>query len=136
MTTRILDAGVAVAWYLREACSEKALRWQRRMASRQVRFLVPRLHYLEVANVFRTHVRQGEITPATACSCYALHLEAPLDIADPAREDILATALEYEATAYDAVYIALALAHDAPIVTAERATTPWVAKLGSLAEPL
>lgn len=136
MTTRILDANVAVAWYVREEHSARALEWHRRIHTFEVRFLVPRLHYWEVANALRTYVRRGEITPAAACNYYALHLDAPLDMVNPAREGILNTALEYEATAYDAVYIALALAHNTPVLTAERATTPWVAKLGRLAEPL
>ncbi len=102
----------------------------------KVRFLVPRLHYWEVANVFRAHVRSGQVTAASACNYCALHLDALLDVVDPAPEVILSTALEYEATAYDAVYVALALAHDILILTTERAATPWVARLGRLAEPL
>jgi hypothetical protein len=31
---------------------------------------------------------------------------------------------------YDAVYVALAVSLDAPGVTAEKTTTPWVVKLG------
>jgi predicted nucleic acid-binding protein len=54
-------------------------------------------------------------------------------VAEPSREEVLALALEYGATAYDAVYIALSLSLDAPLVTGERATTPWVARLGARA---
>jgi hypothetical protein len=38
--------------------------------------------------------------------------------------------LAHASTAYDAVYIALALGADLPLLTAERTTTPWVVKLG------
>ena len=55
---------------------------------------------------------------------------------EPAPDDVVSLALEYGTTAYDAVYIALTLAQGVPIVTGERATSPWVAKLGPLAEPL
>jgi hypothetical protein len=37
-------------------------------------------------------------------------------------------------TVYDAVYIALALEHQIPLLTAERPGTPWIKKLGSLAD--
>jgi predicted nucleic acid-binding protein len=40
------------------------------------------------------------------------------------------------ATAYDAVFIALSIANEAPLITAERTTTSWVAKLGRLIEPV
>lgn len=136
MITRILDASVAVAWYVRESFSPKAEDWQRRMLDGEVSFLVPRLHYWEFGNVLRTYVLRRELTPALARDIYALHLGAPIEILDPSPDDILKLALEYATTAYDAVYIALALAHDIPIVTGERSTTPWVAKLGALAEPL
>ena len=43
---------------------------------------------------------------------------------------VLDTALEYDATVYDAVYISLALALDTCLLTAEKSTTPWVVKLG------
>jgi len=64
-----------------------------------------------------------------AAEIYELHLDAPLEIAEPERALVLDTALDYESTMYDAVYIALCLTLDAPLVTAERTTTPWVVKL-------
>jgi hypothetical protein len=45
-----------------------------------------------------------------------------------------ATALEYGATVYDAVYIALSRSLDLSLLTAERTTTPWLAKLGRRVE--
>ena len=61
---------------------------------------------------------------------WSLHLEAPLEVAEPERADVLATAFEYGATVYDAVYVALSRSLDLPLLTAERTTTPWVVKLG------
>jgi len=54
-------------------------------------------------------------------------------VQNPRREDLLATALEYGATVYEATFIALALSLKAPLLTSERTTTPWVVKLGKLA---
>jgi hypothetical protein len=47
---------------------------------------------------------------------------------------VLAAALEYGATVYDAVYIALGRSLDLPLLTAEHTTTPWVVKLGRRVE--
>jgi len=44
------------------------------------------------------------------------------------------SSLEYGATVYDAVYIALSRSLDLPLLTAERTTAPWVVKLGRRVE--
>ena len=41
-----------------------------------------------------------------------------------------------DASVAAAWYLPESFAHNVPIVTGERSTTPWVAKLGPLAEPL
>jgi predicted nucleic acid-binding protein len=136
MTEHVLDASTAVAWYLPQRFSLDARKWQRDMLEQRVRFVVPRLHYWEVANVLRKYVRRLEVPPAEAEHIYSLHLEAPMETAEPDPGQVLEVALKYDTTAYDAVYIALSLSRNMPLVTAERATTGWVAKLGDLARPL
>lgn len=74
--------------------------------------------------------RRGELAQELAEEIYSLHLEAPLVVMEPERAQTLRRAFEFSATVYDAVYIALCLSLDAPFVTAERTTTPWVIKLG------
>ncbi len=134
MILHVLDASVALAWYLPEDFQISARRWQQDVLAGRVRFAVPSLHFWEVGNVLRTYVRRREIDRATAEEIYALHLEAPLELAEPNRDLVLQTALDYEATVYDAVYIAVSLSLNAPLVTAERTTTPWVVKLGKLVQ--
>lgn len=136
MNRYVLDTSVAVAWYLPESFAEPARHWQQRALQGDVRLFVPSLHYWEIANVLRTYVRRGELTPELAQDIYDLHLDAPLEVAEPHRDGILRQALKYQATCYDAVYIDLALTLDAPLITAERSTTPWVVKLGKHARPL
>jgi predicted nucleic acid-binding protein len=132
VSLHILDASTALAWYLPEAFQLAARRWQQEALAQRVRFAVPSLHYWEVGNVLRTYVRRREIDADVAHEIYDLHLQAPLEVAEPDRTVVLQPALDYEATVYDAVYIALSVALDAPLVTAERTTTPWVVKLGTL----
>lgn len=133
MTTHILDTSVAVAWYLPESFSGKARLWQTKLLRDQVSFCVPGMHYWEFGNVLRSYVRRGVLGQPLAEEIYNLHLEAPLVMVEPDRLQTLARAFEYGATMYDAVYIALCLSLDAPLVTAERTTTPWVIKLGERA---
>jgi predicted nucleic acid-binding protein len=127
---------VAIAWYLPESFSKAAKRWQRMLLDGEVEFYVPSLHYWEFANVLRTYVKRAEIDPATALEIYNLHLDAPIIAAEPRREAVFESAIEYDATAYDAVYLTLCIEMDAPILTAERPGTPWLKKLGRLADSI
>jgi predicted nucleic acid-binding protein len=134
MKGRVLDTSVAIAWYLPERFSTRARWWRSQLIDGRVRLLVPGLHYWEMANVLRTYVRRGELEESLALEIYDTHLEAPLELVEPGRKDILRLALDYRSTAYDAVYIALSLEHQLPMLTAERTTSPWIVKLGDLAE--
>ena len=128
-TSFVLDTSVAVAWYLPESFSEAARSWQRRLLDEDIRLVVPSFHYWEVANVLRTYVRRRELAAGVAREIYALHLQAPLSAIEPDRERVLELALILDATAYDSVYIALAVTLGLPLLTAERPTKPWVAQL-------
>jgi len=134
MNTYVLDTSVAVAWYLDEVFSPTARIWQQRMLAGKSSLIVPSLHYWEFANVMRTLAYRREIDGAMAREIYALHVEAPLEHAEPDQRQVLDVALEYGATAYDAVYISLCLARDIPLITAEKSTTLWVTKLGERIE--
>ena len=130
----VLDTSVAVAWYLPEVFAQSARTWQRGMLNESVTLFVPGLHYWEFANVLRTYVLRNEFQDTLAEDIFALHLDAPLVAMEPRRNAIPGTALEFGATVYDALYIAMCLEHDMRLLTAERTTTPWVAKLADRVE--
>ena len=134
MKSLVLDTSVAAAWYLPETFAVAARAWQARLLDGQVRLIVPSLHYWELANVVRTYVRRAELDAGLAAEIYALHLEAPLEVVEPERADVLKIALELDTTAYDAVFITLSRSLGVPLLTAETKTTPWVAKLGRLVQ--
>ncbi|HEV8254154.1 MAG TPA: type II toxin-antitoxin system VapC family toxin [Vicinamibacteria bacterium] len=131
MKSFVLDTSVAAAWYLPEEFAREARAWRDRLLSGSVHLIVPSFHYWELGNVLRTYARRQEIPTDLAREIFALHLDAPLEIAEPDRGEVLAAALDYDATIYDAVYISLALELDLPLLTAERTTTPWVVRLGA-----
>ena len=129
MNVYVLDTNVAVAWYLEEGFSASARAWQERVLTGKVVLVVPSLHYWEFANVLRTLVQRRELPEALAREIYELHMDAPLEKAEPEEKSVLDIALQYGATAYDAVYISLCLSRNIPLITAEKTTTTWVAKL-------
>jgi predicted nucleic acid-binding protein len=134
MSLYVVDTNVTLAWYLSEEFSPSARLWQDRMLTGKARFLVPSLHYWEFANALRSLVVRRAIDEEAAREMLDLHLDAPLEVAEPDRREVLRLALEYGATAYDAVYICLALSRDVHLVTAERTTTGWVTRLGDRVE--
>ncbi len=129
MNNYVLDTSVAVAWYLDEAFSASAREWQERLLSGKITLLAPSLHYWEFANVLRTLIQRRELEEDLAREIFELHLDAPIVRAEPDERTVLDLALKYLSTAYDAVYIALSLTRDIPLITAERTTTHWVSKL-------
>ena len=129
----VIDTSVAIAWYVQESFSKPAREWQDKLLAGKLHAMVPPLHYLEFANVLRTYVRRKELDRSLAEDIYALHLDAPLDPVEPPRHAILAAALEFGASAYDAAFIVLAQTYECPFITAERTTTPWVVKMGERA---
>lgn len=136
MNTHVLDTSVAVAWYLEESFSARARKWQQSLLAGKVVLIVPSLHYLEFANVLRTLVKRRELRDELAREVYELHLEAPLERAEPDERGLLDLALDFGATTYDAAYISLCLARGISLITAEKTTTGWVAKLGDRIEPV
>ena len=136
MSSYVLDTSVAVAWYMPDDISNVAIEWQDRLLAGEIALVAPTLHYWEFANVLRTYLKRGELHQDLASEIYALHQEAPLSVGEPTRGGLLDVALEYQCTAYDAVFISLCLERGVPILTAEKTTTPWVVKLGQNAVSL
>ncbi len=133
MSRFVLDASVAVAWYLPERFSPAARVYRDRLIDGRLRLLVPGLHFLEVANVLRTQVKSGSVGASLAREIFDLHLEADLEVVEPSLARPLELALAWDITVYDATYAALALDLEAPLLTAERPTRPWIKRLGKLA---
>jgi predicted nucleic acid-binding protein len=136
MNPYVLETSVAVGWYLDEAFSTSARAWQEKLMKGKTVLLAPLLHYWEFANVLRTLVQRRELSEPLAREIYELHLEAPLEKAEPDERQVLEVAFEYGATAYDAVYISLSLSRGVSLVTAERTTTSGVVRLGDQIEPV
>ena len=92
MKAFVLDTSVAAAWYLPETFASAARSWQAHLLEGRVRLIVPSSRYWELANVLRTYVRRAEIDAGLAVGDLgSLHLEAPLEVLEPERSDVLRT---------------------------------------------
>ena len=122
MTDLVLDASVALAWCFKNEATAAADTVLERLATETAS--VPAIWHLEIANVLVMSERRRRITPANSTEFIAL-LETLVIVVDedtPSRAfgRVLDLAREERLTAYDAAYVALAEALDAPLLTRDR----------------
>jgi predicted nucleic acid-binding protein len=120
----VLDASVAVKWFLRgatEALAAEAGQVLEAYAAGRLRLLVPDLFWLEVGNVLWKAVRQGRMSRASADQALAALQDRRIATAPtaPLLADAFAIAVSFDRTVYDSVYIALAILSDMPLLTAD-----------------
>jgi predicted nucleic acid-binding protein len=99
--------------------SRRGYRVAERVQAASFRIHIPHLCSIETASIFRRWVRQSEITDQRAAA--ALADLAELSAVRHAHEPYLTRiwALRENVSAYDAVYVALAEALDAPLLTCD-----------------
>ncbi len=134
MTTVVVDASVAAKWVLpgRETLREEALALLASYARGEVRLVVPDLFWAETANVIWKAWRQGRLAQAEAREALSALLERGFatTAAAPLLPDALAIAVAFDRTIYDSLYVALAVASRAVLVTAdERLANALAARL-------
>lgn len=136
MTALVVDSSVAVKWFIPEVLSEQAAR----ILDDSYELMAPDLLISEFANVLWKKIRRGEIETSEAREILAAFRRVPLEI-HPGRELVeaaLEIAVAQGRTAYDALYVALAVGQDCPLVTADDrlarafATGPWAAHVRAL----
>ncbi len=117
MTTYVVDASVAVKWYLPEASSAQATSL---LAPDNILW-APDLIFAEIGNVFWKRVQRGELGSKQAQACLYDFLSGPLRIEDSPLllEKAWDIATRYGRTVYDSLYLSLADKLGTPLVTAD-----------------
>lgn len=118
MSRLVIDASVAVKWFLPEEQSEAA----RALLRPGHDLIAPELIYAELGSALLKRVRKGEIGEDVAARIFTLARELSMDIhpISPLLEATLRICAGHKQTFYDSLYLALALAQDARLVTADR----------------
>lgn len=131
MSSAVVDASVAVKWFVPEQYAGDAVRLLRA----DLTLLAPDLIWIEVGNVLWKKWRAGELTAAAVQGILDDFRRFPLEIW-PA-EGLLASAWEIAQvsgrTMYDSLYLALAVAAQTHMVTADRKL--WEAVQGTPLAP-
>ena len=124
MTTCVLDASVAAKWFLppvHETLAEEAFRLLEQYVRGHTRFLVPDLFWPAFGNILWKSVRLRRISRQSAEAAIVVLEERKIPTAptSPLLKDAFAIAATFDRTVYDCTYVALAVASNAPLVTAD-----------------
>ena len=116
--TVVVDASVALKWVLEEDGAERA----RALAASEI-MVVPDLWLIECSNVLAMKVRRGQITAADSVLALDVIISAPVRIVPTRGLAGLAhgLALELNRSAYDCLYLAIAVSERTTMVTADAA---------------
>ncbi len=117
----VLDNSVVCGWFLANQSSPYSDAIAKRL--QQERAVAPALLRLEYTNVLRTACKRGRMNAQQAQEAIAQLQMLPIDI-DPDPPDaanVLALALRYDLSSYDAAYLDLALRRQLPIATQDAA---------------
>lgn len=116
--TLVIDASVAVKWYVPERGSDHASA----LLGRGMRLLAPDLLVAEFGNALWKKTRRGELSPSEAQNVVSAFTSAPPIALRPSVQ-LLSAALEiatgFDRSVYDALYLALAVAETCSVVTAD-----------------
>ena len=120
----VLDASVALAWFVDNPVAAYAVRVRKSLA-RDARALVPGLWHLEMANGFAVAERRGILTSANSTAGIAaieqLLVQSIENSADfISLRQVLTTARDFQLSAHDAVYLDTARRQQLPIATLNR----------------
>jgi predicted nucleic acid-binding protein len=113
----VVDASVAAKWFVPEIHSEAAAR----LLDPAIVLCAPDLIGPEFGNILWKKARRGEITDAEARQILSAFRALPLEILPSSNllPAALTLAMEFDRTVYDSLYLALAVAEDCVLVTAD-----------------
>ncbi|HEV3484087.1 MAG TPA: type II toxin-antitoxin system VapC family toxin, partial [Vicinamibacterales bacterium] len=118
MRQLVVDASVAIKWFVPEVHSPAAVR----LLDPDTVLFAPDSIGPEIANALWKKVRRGEITADEASEILSAFARAGVEIFPS--HVLVASAFELAVslgrTVYDGLYLALAIAQDCPLVTADR----------------
>ena len=120
--TFVLDASVAAKWVLPEPDGASAVRLFDRYAAGEISLIAPDLLLAEVASLLAKRHRRKQISAEQAREAFRLMTDAAPKLFDTGLRlhRALDLSLRYRMSLRDCLYLALAIEHDCPFLTADR----------------
>jgi predicted nucleic acid-binding protein len=124
VTRYVLDASVAAKWYLppnEETLVPEALYVLREYSEGRVHLMAPDIFWSEIGNILWKAARSNRISTGTAEKAVAELIQQRIVTLSsyPLLADAFAIAVQHNRTVYDAMYVALAVASGAVMLTAD-----------------
>jgi predicted nucleic acid-binding protein len=113
----VVDASVAAKWFLPEIHSDAAVR----LLDPAIALYAPDLIVPEFGNILWKKVRRAEITPAEAGEILRAFAGLPLELSPSSAflTSAFALAVALDRSLYDSLYLAVAVAEECAMVTAD-----------------
>lgn len=114
----VVDASVAAKWYVPEPGSGPASV----ILESRAKLLAPDLLVAELGNILWKKIRRGELSAIEAkeiLDAFVTACPVTLYSGSPLLQSALDIAIGFERTVYDALYLAIAVAEDCRLVTAD-----------------
>ena len=124
MITLVIDASVGAKWFLpskAEPHTDIAAALLKRYAAGELRFVVPDLYWAELGNIFWKAMRLGrwQRSKAEEAIRLARGRSFPTVSSQLLLEDAFRISTSFDSSVYDSIYVALAVASNATLVTAD-----------------
>ena len=124
MSLIVLDASVAVKWFLPEkveTLAAEALALLGRCGKNELRIIVPDLFWVEFASVLWKAIRRGNFPKASADAALASlkRFDFPTVPSPKLLDNAFEIATAYGRTVYDSLYVALAVQTNSQLITAD-----------------
>ena len=121
MTPCVVDASVAVKWYVPEENADHALSLLARQEHGEISLHVPELFFAEVGNIVWKKQRTGQLLRMQADLIVGSLLQVPYHVHSlpGLLPHAVTLACELDQTVYDAIYLSLALSLRSQVITAD-----------------
>ncbi|MDX2044745.1 MAG: type II toxin-antitoxin system VapC family toxin [Acidobacteriota bacterium] len=121
MSLYVLDAGVAIKWFIREDDSVLALKLLQRYERGDDQLIAPDLLIPECGNVLWKRSARGDLTAQEAVDSLndLLGLNFPLTPSSTLVRHALSVAQTYRQAVYDCLYLSLAITQNCQLLTAD-----------------
>jgi predicted nucleic acid-binding protein len=118
----VVDCSVAAKWVLPEPGEVQAFRLLQEEQSGEISLIAPDLLLVEFASLLAKKVRRKKISANQAREGFQFMRQSVRRLfeTDPLLGPALELALHNQMSLWDCVYLALAIEHDCPLITADR----------------
>ena len=116
---KIIDASIAVKWFLNEENSDKALNLKDSFLKGELILIAPDLIVLEVLNALRYNKQKERELIRANKDIFELNLNL-IKINDVLLIKTIENSIKYNITIYDSLYVTIAQLHGAPLISADK----------------